>query len=165
VGYLRVEGNFVVAWVQATFGSPELTVYFSAVYVYGYVFLLAFPFLAYLALPRTTTLKRLVVAYALNYAIGLVLYTVVLAYGPRNVMPDMVTPLLFTHNPGIMALTGEINEATNVFPAAHVAVGDRRNLRGLDPPGVPAVDTDRCMARGLCGDRDNVPRDPTGSPT
>jgi len=34
---------------------PELTVYFSAVYVYGYVFLLAFPFLAYLALPRTTT--------------------------------------------------------------------------------------------------------------
>jgi len=101
---------------------PELTVYFSAVYVYGYVFLLAFPFLAYLALPRTTTLKRLVVAYALNYAIGLVLYTVVLAYGPRNVMPDMVTPLLFTHNPGIMALTGEINEATNVFPSLHTSL-------------------------------------------
>jgi len=100
---------------------PELTVYFSAVYVYGYVFLLAFPFLAYLALPRTTTLKRLVVAYALNYAIGLVLYTVVLAYGPRNVMPDMVTPL-FTHNPGIMALTGEINEATNVFPSLHTSL-------------------------------------------
>ncbi|ACM55738.1 phosphatase PAP2 family protein [Halorubrum lacusprofundi] len=116
-----LEGNFV-AWVQATFGSPELTVYFSAVYVYGYVFLLAFPFLAYLALPRTTTLKRLVVAYALNYAIGLVLYTVVLAYGPRNVMPDMVTPLLFTHNPGIMALTGEINEATNVFPSLHTSL-------------------------------------------
>jgi len=51
-----------------------------------------------------------------------VLYTVVLAYGPRNVMPDMVTPLLFTHNPGIMALTGEINEATNVFPSLHTSL-------------------------------------------
>ncbi|WP_144927090.1 phosphatase PAP2 family protein [Halorubrum salsamenti] len=116
-----LEGNFV-AWVQATFGSPRLTMYFSSVYVYGYVFLLAFPFLAYLALPRTTTVKRLVVAYALNYAIGLVLYTVVFAYGPRNVMPDMVTSLLFTHNPEFMALTGEVNEPTNVFPSLHTSL-------------------------------------------
>ncbi|WP_050033486.1 phosphatase PAP2 family protein [Halorubrum halophilum] len=116
-----LEGNFV-AWVQATFGSPRLTMYFSAVYVYGYVFLLAFPFLAYLALPRTTTVKRLIVAYALNYAIGLVLYTIVLAHGPRNVMPEMVTSLLFTHNPEFMALTGEVNEPTNVFPSLHTSL-------------------------------------------
>ncbi|WP_435094831.1 phosphatase PAP2 family protein [Halorubrum sp. N11] len=116
-----LEGNFV-AWVQATFGSPALTVYFSSVYVYGYVFLLSFPFLAYLALPRTTTVKRLIVAYALNYAIGLVLYTIVFAHGPRNVMPDMVTPLLFTHNPNFMSLTAEINEATNVFPSLHTSL-------------------------------------------
>jgi len=116
-----LEGDFV-AWVQATFGSPELTLYFSSVYVYGYVFLLTFPFLAYLALPRTTTVKRLVVAYALNYAIGLALYTVVFAYGPRNVMPDLVTSLLFTHNPEFMALTGEINEPTNVFPSLHTSL-------------------------------------------
>ncbi|WP_128904861.1 phosphatase PAP2 family protein [Halorubrum amylolyticum] len=116
-----LEGNFV-AWVQATLGSPQLTMYFSSVYVYGYVFLLAFPFLAYLALPRTTTVKRLIVAYALNYAIGLVLYTVVLAHGPRNVMPEMVTSLLFTHNPEFMALTGEVNEPANVFPSLHTSL-------------------------------------------
>jgi len=116
-----LEGDFV-AWVQGTFASPQLTMYFSSVYVYGYVFLLAFPFLAYLALPRTTAVKRLVVAYALNYAIGLTLYTVVFAYGPRNVMPDMVTSLLFTHNPEFMTLTGEVNEPTNVFPSLHTSL-------------------------------------------
>jgi membrane-associated phospholipid phosphatase len=116
-----IEGEFV-GWVQATFVTPELTLYFSSVYMYGYVFLLAFPFLAYLALPRTTTVKRLVVAYALNYAIGLVLYTIVFAHGPRNVMPDMVTSLLFTHNPEFMALTGEVNEPTNVFPSLHTSL-------------------------------------------
>ncbi|PAU85465.1 inositol phosphorylceramide synthase [Halorubrum salipaludis] len=116
-----LEGNFV-AWVQATFASPRLTMYFSAIYVYGYVFLLSFPFFAYLALPRTTTVKRLIVAYALNYAIGLVIYTIVFAHGPRNVMPEMVTSLLFTHNPAFMALTGEVNEPANVFPSLHTSL-------------------------------------------
>lgn len=116
-----LEGDFV-AWIQATYVTPELTMYFSWIYVYGYVFLLAFPFLAYLALPRTTTVRRLLVAYALNYAIGLVLYTVVLAHGPRNIMPDAVTSLLFTHNPNYNALTSEVNEATNVFPSLHTSL-------------------------------------------
>lgn len=116
-----LEGNFV-AWVQATFVVPELTIYFSWVYVYGYVFLVSFPFLAYLALPRTAMLNRLVIAYALNYAIGLALYTVVFAHGPRNLMPDMVTSLLFTHNPDFMALTSEVNEAANVFPSLHTSL-------------------------------------------
>ncbi|GAB7009905.1 phosphatase PAP2 family protein [Halorubrum trueperi] len=116
-----LEGNFV-AWIQATYVTPELTMYFSWIYVYGYVFLLAFPFLAYLALPRTTTVRRLLVAYAFNYAIGLVIYTIVFAHGPRNVMPDTVTSLLFTHNPNIMALTGEVNEPANVFPSLHTSL-------------------------------------------
>jgi membrane-associated phospholipid phosphatase len=116
-----IEGNFV-AWVQATFVTPELTVYFSGIYVYGYVFLLVFPFVAYLALPDTTTLKRLIVAYGLNYSIGLVVYTVVYAHGPRNLMPDMVTSLLFTYNPDFMALTSEVNEAANVFPSLHTSL-------------------------------------------
>ena len=116
-----IEGNFV-AWVQATFVTPELTVYFSGIYVYGYVFLLVFPFVAYLALPDTTTLKRLIVAYALNYSIGLVIYTAVYAHGPRNLTPDMVTSLLFTYNPDFMALTSEVNEAANVFPSLHTSL-------------------------------------------
>jgi Membrane-associated phospholipid phosphatase len=116
-----LEGGFV-AWLQSTFQSPELTVYFSSVYVFGYAFLLVFPFVAYAALPRATTLKRLVVAYTLNYAIGLAVYTVVLAYGPRNVMPDAVTSLLYTFNPHFQALTGEVNVETNVFPSLHTSL-------------------------------------------
>ena len=116
-----IEGDFV-AWVQATFVVPQLTTYFSWVYVYGYVFLLAFPFVAYLALPKTTTLRRLIVAYALNYGIGLVVYTIVFAHGPRNVMPNMVTPLLSTFNPDFLALTHEVNENTNVFPSLHTSL-------------------------------------------
>jgi len=116
-----LEGGFV-AWLQTTFQSPELTMYFSSVYVFGYAFLLVFPFVAYAALPRATTLKRLVVAYTLNYAIGLVLYTVVLAYGPRNVMPDAVTSLLYTFNPHFQTLTGEVNVETNVFPSLHTSL-------------------------------------------
>ncbi|SFR32501.1 phosphatase PAP2 family protein [Halorubrum sodomense] len=116
-----LEGGFV-AWVQSTFATPVLTAYFSWVYVYGYAFLLAFPVVAYLALPRTTTLRRVLVAYALNYAIGLALYTAVFAYGPRNVMPDMVTPLLFTNRPDVMLLASEVNVNTNVFPSLHTSL-------------------------------------------
>ena len=116
-----LEGNFV-AWLQTTFATPQMTMYFSSVYVYGYVFLVAFPFIAYLALPRASTIKRLLVAYALNYGVGLVLYTVVFAHGPRNVIPEMVTSLLFTHNPDFMALTGEVNEPANVFPSLHTSL-------------------------------------------
>ncbi|WP_096394153.1 phosphatase PAP2 family protein [Halorubrum trapanicum] len=116
-----LEGGFV-AWVQATFASPPLTAYFSRVYVYGYAFLLAFPVIAYLALPRTTPVRRLLVAYALNYGVGLVLYTLVFAHGPRNVIPDMVTPLLFTNQPDVILLASEVNEASNVFPSLHTSL-------------------------------------------
>ena len=116
-----LEGGFV-AWIQATFAVPALTAYFSWVYVYGYAFLLAFPVIAYVALPETTTLRRLLAAYALNYGIGLALYTLVFAYGPRNVLPDMVTPLLFTNQPDVMLLASEVNENTNVFPSLHTSL-------------------------------------------
>ena len=120
-GYIYAfEGGFV-GWVQ-TFATPELTLYFSWVYVYGYAFLLTFPFIAYAALPTSTTLKRLMLAYTLNYAIGLVVYTIVFAHGPRNVMPDLVTSLLYSFNPEYRALTGEINEPTNVFPSLHTSL-------------------------------------------
>lgn len=116
-----LEGGFV-AWIQATFASPALTAYFSRVYVYGYAFLLAFPPVAYLALPRTVALRRVLVAYALNYGIGLALYTAVFAHGPRNVMPDLVTPLLFTNHPDVMLLASEVNVNSNVFPSLHTSL-------------------------------------------
>ena len=114
-----IEGEFV-GWLQATFATPELTAYFAGIYVYGYAFLLSFPVLAYLALPRTEPLRRLLVAYTFNYAIGLVIYTVVFAHGPRNL--NVATSLLFTHNPEFTALTSEINKPTNVFPSLHTSL-------------------------------------------
>ena len=115
----ELEGDFV-GWIQATFVVPELTIYFSWVYVYGYVFLLVFPFLAYAALPESTTLKRLLIAYALNYGIGLIIYTLVFAHGPRNI--EVATSLLYTYNPDFQALTSEVNENTNVFPSLHTSL-------------------------------------------
>ena len=114
-----IEGDFV-AWIQATFVVPELTMYFSWVYVYGYVFLLVFPFIAYAALPKSAMLKRLIVAYALNYGIGLIIYTLVFAHGPRNI--EAATSLLYTYNPDYQALTTEVNEYTNVFPSLHTSL-------------------------------------------
>lgn len=118
---LAFEGAFV-AFVQSTLVSTEATLYFSAIYIYGYVFLLVFPFILYGLLPESTTLKRLLTAYALNYGLGLVLYTVVFAHGPRNVMPDLVQPLLFTFNPDFMELAAQVNENTNVFPSLHTSL-------------------------------------------
>lgn len=114
-----IEGTFV-AWIQGTLLSPAATVYFSWIYIYAYVFLLVFPFLAYGALSTPRTLKRLIVAYAFNYAIGLVIYTVVFAHGPRNV--DIVTSLLFTFNPGFQELAAQVNESANVFPSLHTSL-------------------------------------------
>ena len=118
---LIVEGGFV-SWIQGTFQDPQLTLYFSSVYVFGYAFLLVFPFIAYAALPDATVVRRLIVAYTLNYALGLVVYTLVLAYGPRNVMPDAVTSLLYTFNPDFQTLTGQVNVETNVFPSLHTSL-------------------------------------------
>ena len=114
-----IEGGFV-AWIQGTLLSPVATVYFSWIYIYAYVFLLAFPVLAYGALSSPRTLKRLLVAYALNYAIGLVVYTLVFAHGPRNV--GIVTSLLFTFNPGFQELAAQVNENANVFPSLHTSL-------------------------------------------
>lgn len=114
-----IEGNFV-EWLQRTYAAPELTAYFSSIYVYGYGFLLAFPVVAYLALPRTETVRRLLVAYALNYGVGLVVYTLVFAHGPRNL--DVGASLLFTHSPEFTALTSRVNEASNVFPSLHTSL-------------------------------------------
>lgn len=115
-----IEGEFV-AWIQSH-ATEEITRLLSWTYVYGYAFLLAFPFLAYAALEETTQLKRLLAAYALNYGLGLVIYTVVFAHGPRNVMPDVVTSLLYTTTPNFQHLTSYINVNSNVFPSLHTSL-------------------------------------------
>ncbi|SEP25815.1 Membrane-associated phospholipid phosphatase [Halogranum amylolyticum] len=101
---------------------PGLTAYFSFVYVVGYVFLLIFPFLAYLALQDLRPLKRTALAYALNYSIGLLLYALFISYGPRNLIPDLVDPLLYSTYPQTQILTSKVNTNTNVFPSLHTSL-------------------------------------------
>ncbi len=115
-----LEGEFVA--VIQSFESELLTAYFSAIYVYGYVFLLVFPLLAYVALSERTTLKRLIAAYSLNYFIGLTLYIIFIAYGPRNVNPELFANLLYDTNAQYQFLTSEVNANTNVFPSLHTSL-------------------------------------------
>ncbi|NHX36182.1 MULTISPECIES: phosphatase PAP2 family protein [Halolamina] len=115
-----VEGTFV-ADLQSI-ASPELTAYFSFVYVFGYVFLLTFPIVLYALHDDARPLAATLVAYALNYGIGLVCYVLFVAYGPRNFMPGAVESLLFTNWPEVQHLTSQVNENTNVFPSLHTSL-------------------------------------------
>ena len=115
-----IEGNFVA--VVQSFETTFLTGYFTWVYIYGYVFLLVFPLLAYVALSERETLKKLLVAYTLNYLLGLVLYTIFYAYGPRNTDPVLFANLLYDTGRQYQFLTGSVNDPTNVFPSLHTSL-------------------------------------------
>ncbi|MFB6133938.1 MAG: phosphatase PAP2 family protein [Halanaeroarchaeum sp.] len=113
----RIEGT-APAWIQSL-GSPGATVVFGAVYIFGYAFLLVFPFVLYFFHESSRPLRRTTIAFVLNYAVGVFLYTLFVAYGPRNVMPDLVEPLLFTEFPASKLITSRVNTNTNVFPSLH----------------------------------------------
>ncbi|ELY43221.1 phosphatase PAP2 family protein [Natronorubrum bangense] len=115
-----LEGEFII-WLQAQ-ATPALTAYFSFIYIYGYIFLLVFPVIAYFALSETRPLRELLAAYTLNYTLGLVVYIVVIAYGPRNMMPDLVDALLYDTYPQYQHLTRQVNRNTNVFPSLHTSL-------------------------------------------
>lgn len=116
----QVEGSFVVH--LQSLERSALTRYFSWVYVYGYVFLLVFPVVAYAMLDRLDSFRGLVWAYLFNYALGLVCYTVFIAYGPRNMLPELAQPLLYDPTPEYQLLTREVNHHTNVFPSLHTSL-------------------------------------------
>jgi membrane-associated phospholipid phosphatase len=110
-----------VVWLQGA-ATPWLTAYFSFIYVFGYVFLLAFPILAYFALPDQTALRRAIVAYCANYVIGVLCYVVFIAYGPRNYIAADVEGLLFAEYTRYQFLTASVNHQTNVFPSLHTSM-------------------------------------------
>lgn len=120
IEHVLFETNPVV-FLQS-FQTEALTAYFAFIYVYGYVFLLVFPFIAYFALSEMDDLNTLVVAYTANYAIGLILYTLFIAYGPRNYDPLLFESLLYDAFPDFGYLTHEVNEPTNVFPSLHTSL-------------------------------------------
>ena len=115
-----VEGQFVAS--LQSFATPWLTAYFGGVYVFGYIFLLTFPIVAYLVRADSRPLQTLLVAYAVNYGLGLVCYVVFISYGPRNFMPELVDSLLYTSWPQSQLLTSRVNRNTNVFPSLHTSL-------------------------------------------
>ena len=116
----EIEGEAIV--VFQSYATSELTAYFTFIYVYGYVFLLVFPIVAYFALSNTRFLRELLTAYTFNYTLGLVCYVLVIAYGPRNVMPELLDTVLYDTYPQYQHLTREVNRPTNVFPSLHTSL-------------------------------------------
>lgn len=120
-GYIHAaEGRFV-AHVQSV-STPPLTAYFGFVYVFGYTFLLTFPIAAYLIHDDPKSLHETIVAYIVNYGVGLLCYVMFVSYGPRNFMPELVEPLLYTSWPQSQLLTRQVNANTNVFPSLHTSL-------------------------------------------
>jgi membrane-associated phospholipid phosphatase len=115
-----IEGEFVAA-VQS-YAAPAVTSFLSFIYVYGYVFLMVFPVLAYAALDDLEPFRHTMLAYTFNYAIGVCCYILFIAYGPRNLMPELVDSLLYMNWPKSQLLTSEINSNTNVFPSLHTSL-------------------------------------------
>lgn len=115
-----IEGTLVPT--LQSLSPPWLVTYFSLTYVYGYVYLLVFPLLAYLAIDDQEPFRKTVVAYTFNYAIGLMCYLLFIAYGPRNLLPNLVDPLLYVNWPRSQILTSEVNVNTNVFPSLHTSL-------------------------------------------
>ena len=115
-----LEGTFVAS-VQSL-ASAELTWFFGGMYVYGYVFLLTFPLVAYAIDENWRPLRELLVAYVVNYGVGLACYVAFVAYGPRNFMPELVESLLYVQWPDVQLLTSRVNRNTNVFPSLHTSL-------------------------------------------
>jgi membrane-associated phospholipid phosphatase len=120
-GYIHGVEGALVAHLQSL-ASPPLTAYFASVYVFGYAFLLTFPLVAYVLSDDPEPLRTTLLAYVLNYGIGLLCYVVFVAYGPRNFMPELVDPLLYQQWPKSQLLVSEVNTNTNVFPSLHASL-------------------------------------------
>lgn len=113
----------VVTFLQS-YATPGMTMYFSYVYVYGYVFMLIFPFVAYFVLNPPEPLRRTIVAYAANYLIGVTCYVIFVAQGPRNRIPGEVRGLMYEADSfaAYQFLTSSINANVNVFPSLHTSL-------------------------------------------
>lgn len=118
----RVEGAHTIVYLQSLFGEAWGP-FFSYMYVYGYVFLLVFPLVAYFFLLRMDTFQAISIAYAANYGIGLVCYVMFVAFGPRNTLnPELIEQYMYTTYPHFQLLTSEVNQSTNVFPSLHASL-------------------------------------------
>ncbi|ELY84515.1 phosphatase PAP2 family protein [Natrinema altunense] len=114
-----VEGSFV-AGLQSI--VPDALIgFFSAMYMFGFPYLLVSALVLYFLLGTQRRFKQLLVAYALNTLVGSVFYTLFVAYGPRNHL-STVNGLMYEFYPQTQELTAEVSANTNVFPSLHTSL-------------------------------------------
>ena len=80
-----------------------------------------FPVVAFLLHDDEQPLREHLIAYSLNYGIGVVCYILFIAFGPRNQIPA-VESLLYSNWPQSQLLTSQVNTNTNVFPSLHASL-------------------------------------------
>jgi len=115
-----IEGAFV-AQLQAI--TPKALVpVFSGFYMFGFTYVVATPVVLYLLVSSIRPLKELLVAYSLNNAIGALLYTLFIAYGPRIRLDGRIDGLLYEWFPQTQQLTSAVSANTNVFPSLHTSL-------------------------------------------
>lgn len=114
-----VEGLFVAHFQDLV--PDALLGFFSAMYMFGFPYLLVTAPLLYFLLPARRHLKELLVAYVLNYLIGSIFYTLFIAYGPR-VHLSAVDGLMYQSYPQTQTVTSTISSNTNVFPSLHTSL-------------------------------------------
>jgi len=114
-----IEGEFVAVMQDVV---PTATLeFFSAMYMFGFPFLLVTALVLYFLLPTQRYLKELLVAYLLNYAIGTLFYTLFIVYGPRNHLSS-VDGLMYSFYPQTQEVTAAVSANTNVFPSLHTSL-------------------------------------------
>lgn len=114
-----IEGEFV-AVLQAVVPTATLE-FFSAMYMFGFPFLLVTALLLYFLLPTQRYLKELLIAYLLNYFVGSLFYTLFVVYGPRNHLSS-VDGLMYSFYPQTQEVTAAVSANTNVFPSLHTSL-------------------------------------------
>nr|WP_049904366.1 phosphatase PAP2 family protein [Natrialba asiatica] len=114
-----IEGKFVAILQNLV---PETTLeFFSAMYMFGFPFLVVAPLILYFLLPSQRHLKELLIAYLLNYLIGSICYTLFIAYVPRNHLAS-VDGLMYQFYPQTQDLTAAVSANTYVFPSLHTSL-------------------------------------------
>lgn len=115
-----VEGRFV-AELQAV--TPDVTYgFFSGMYMFGFPYLLVAPAVVYFLTASERPLKELLVAYVLNHVVGLICYTLFIAYGPRNWPRSRVDGVMYQLYPWTQEITAAVSSKTNVFPSLHTSL-------------------------------------------
>ncbi|AGB33584.1 phosphoesterase PA-phosphatase-like protein [Natrinema pellirubrum DSM 15624] len=113
------EGEFV-AWLQGI--TPEATLeFFSAMYMFGFPYLLVTAPILYFLLSSQRYFKELLVSYLLNYLVGSLFYTLFIVYGPRNHL-SAVDGLMYSFYPQTQEMTAAVSANTNVFPSLHTSL-------------------------------------------